>query len=115
VNAAVLASLALAPPAPVVTDERGQPMLGRGPSGYDANLRWTASPGAAGYRIYWREAWTPDWQHVTSTGPVTQVVLPDVSIDDFVFGVAAIGPDGAESLVSAYVNPPRAESTVKVK
>jgi hypothetical protein len=115
VNAAILASLALAPPAPAVTDERGQPMLGRGPSGYDANLRWIAAPGAVGYRIYWREAWGPDWQHVVSTGPVTQLVLPDVSIDDFVFGVAAVGADGAESLVTAYVNPPRAESSVKVR
>ena len=114
-NAAVLASLALAPPAPVVTDDRGQPMLGRGPSGYDANLRWIAAEGAVGYRIYWREAWGPDWQHVVSAGPVTQVVLPGVSIDDAVFGVSAIGADGAESLVSAYVNPPRAETAVKVK
>ena len=115
VNAAVLAALALAPPAPAVADDRGQPMLGRGPSGYDASLRWAASPGAVGYRVYWREAWGPDWQHVVSTGPVTQFVLPDVSIDDVVFGVSAVGPDGSESLVSAYVNPPRAESTVNVK
>ena len=115
VNAAVLASLGLAPPAPVTGDERGQPMLGRNPSGYDANLRWLASPGATGYRIYWREAWTPDWQRVVTVGNLTQYVMPDVSIDDYVFGVAAIGPDGSESLVSAYVNPPRAESTIKVK
>ena len=115
VNAAVLASLALAPPAPATADERGQPMLGRGPSGYDANLRWVASPGAVGYSIYRRDAWAPDWQHVVVVGPVTQFVMPDVSIDDFVFGVAALGADGSESLVSAYVNPPRAESVVKVK
>jgi hypothetical protein len=114
VNAAVLASLALAPPAPSVTDERGQPMLGRGPSGYDANLRWTASPGAVAYRVYWRDAWGPDWQHAVSAGAATQLVLPDVSIDDYVFGVAAIGADGSESLVSAYVNPPRGEAAVKV-
>ena len=38
---------------------------------------------------------------------MTQFVLPDVSIDDFVFGVAAIGADGHESLVSAYVSPVR--------
>lgn len=115
INAAALASLALAPPAPATADDRGQPMLGRAPSGYDASLRWTASPGAAGYRIYWREAWVPDWQHAVAVGPVTQFVLPDISIDDFVFGVAALGTDGSESLVSAYVNPPRAESVVKMK
>jgi hypothetical protein len=106
-NAAVAASLALAPPAPVVTDERGQPTLGRQPSGYDASLRWKASPGAAGYRIYWREAWTPDWQHELVVGPVTELVMPSLSIDDCVFGVAAVGSDGNESLVAAYVNPPR--------
>jgi hypothetical protein len=115
VNAAVLASLALAPPAPAVIDDRGQPMLGRGPSGYDANLRWAASPGAVAYRVYWREAWGPDWQHAVFAGTATQVVLADVSIDDFVFGVAAVGADGSESLVSAYVNPPRAEAVVKVR
>ena len=49
-----------------------------------------------------------------AVGPVTQFVMPDVSIDDFVFGVAALGVNGSESLVSACVNPPRAESVVKV-
>ena len=106
-NGAAAAALALAPPAPVVVDERGQQMLGRQPSGYDANLKWKASPGAAGYKVYWREAWTPDWQHDIVLGAVTEHIIPNVSIDDYVFGVAAIGPDGNESLVAAYVNPPR--------
>ena len=110
VNTAAAASLALAPPAPVVTTAGGQPMLGRGPSGYDAALRWQASPGATGYRVVWREAWSPDWQYQRVTGPETQLRLPDLSIDDFVFGVAAIGPGGQESLVSAYVNPPRRQA-----
>jgi Zn-dependent M28 family amino/carboxypeptidase len=113
VNAAALAVLALAPPAPVVVDERGRPLLDRQPSGYDARLRWTAAPGAAAYRIFWRDTWTPDWQHERLVGAVTEVVLPGVSIDDHVFGVAAVGPDGHESVVSAYVNPPRAEQTIK--
>jgi hypothetical protein len=46
-------------------------------------------------------------------GNVTEYVLPNVSIDDYVFGVAAVGPGGHESLVSAYVNPPRA--TIEIK
>jgi hypothetical protein len=115
VNAAGVAALALAPPAPVVTDERNRPTLDRRPSGYDARLRWQPSSGAAGYRVFWREAWTPDWQQELEVGDVTEFVMKDVSIDDYVFGVAAIGPRGHESLVSAYVNPPRAEQPVIVK
>jgi hypothetical protein len=114
-NAAAVATMALAPPPPRVVDARGRPMLGRQPSGYDAHLRWEASPGAVGYRVVWREAWTPDWQHEVAVGDVTELVLQDVSIDDYVFGVAAVGPGGHESPVSAYVNPPRAGNVVKVK
>lgn len=115
VNAAAVAVQALAPPAPRVNDERGRPMLDRQPSGYDARLRWGASPGAVAYRVFWREAWTPDWQHEMLVGNVTEVVLPGVSIDDYVFGVAAVGPQGHESAVAAYVNPPRAEVTIRTR
>jgi len=97
VNLASAASLALAPPAPVVTPQ----MLGRG-GGYDALLRWPAVSGAVGYRIYWRSAWGPDWEHSLLVGDVTQHRFTDISIDDYVFGVAAVGPGGHESLVSAW-------------
>jgi hypothetical protein len=102
VNAAGMAMLALAPPPPVVTNQRGGPMLDRRPSGYDAHLRWNASPGAAGYRIFWRDAWAPDWQHELYVGNVTDFVLPHANIDDWVFGVAAVDADGHESTVSVY-------------
>ncbi|HEX5475958.1 MAG TPA: M20/M25/M40 family metallo-hydrolase [Vicinamibacterales bacterium] len=114
INAAGVASLALAPPAPQVNNARGRPLLGRQPSGYDANLRWTASPGAVAYRLYWRAAWSNDWQHTQTVGDLTQYVLPNVNIDDYVFGVSAIGPDGHESVVSAYVSPDRQETDVKI-
>lgn len=103
VNAAAAASLALAPPAPVVTGDRGQPLISRDPSGYDAHLRWQRSAGAAGYRVYWRDTWTNDWQQAIGVGDVDEAVLPGVSIDDFVFGVAAIDEAGHESLIRAYV------------
>jgi hypothetical protein len=103
VNAAAIASLAAAPPAPVVATERGAPTIARGASGYDAVLTWKASPGAAGYRIYWRDAWSPDWQHQQAVGAVTGFTLPNLSIDNVVIGVAAVGAGGHESLVSAYV------------
>ena len=115
VNAAALAGLALAPPAPVVVNERGAPRLSRGTSGYDAALAWTASPGAVGYRILWRQGWAPDWEHELTVGAVTEATLPLLSVDDVVIGVAAIGPDGHESLVSAYVVPTRPETTIQTR
>jgi len=116
VNVAAVASVALAPPQPVVADRRGNPMLGRQPSGYDARLRWAASPGAVGYRIYWRRTWGVDWEHdlYVAGGDVTEYVFDDISIDDYTFGIAAVGPGGEESLVSAYVRPPRADAPVEV-
>ncbi len=115
VNAAVLAVLGLAPPAPAVADEKGRPLLDRGPSGYDARLRWRSAPGAVAYRVFWREAWTPDWQHERTVGNQTELLLENLSIDDFIFGVAAVGAGGQESLVSAYVNPPRPVVEIKAQ
>ena len=62
VNAAGVASLALAPPAAKATNARSQNMLSRDPSGCDPSPRWNASPGAVAYRVYWRDTWTNDWQ-----------------------------------------------------
>lgn len=112
VNVAAVASSALAPAAPDVNSPNGQPRLTRRPSGYDANLAWDAVPGAAAYRIFWREAWGPDWTHELDVGNVTEHVLSNVSIDDKVFGVAALGPGGEESLITPYVRPPRASNDI---
>ena len=46
-------------------------------------------------------------------GNVTELVMPGVSVDDFVFGVAAVDAEGHESLVSAYVNPDRPDAPVQ--
>jgi len=115
VNAASAASVALAPPAPRVTTNGGSATIGRGTSGYDASLQWQPSAGAVAYRVYWREAWTNDWQKSQVVGDVTKMLLPNVSIDDYVFGVAAIGADGNESVVSAYVSPVRKMTDVLIK
>jgi hypothetical protein len=112
VNAAAAGTLALAPPAPEVS-RASATAIARGPSGYDANLKWGPSPGAAAYRIFWREAWGPDWQHDMLVGNVTEAVLPNVQIDDYVFGVAAVDAAGHESVVTPYLSAPRATITVK--
>ena len=112
VNAAAAGTLALAPPAPEVNGASGT-TIARGPSGYDANLKWGPSPGAAAYRIFWREAWGPDWQHDMLVGNVTEAVLPNMQIDDYVFGVAAVDAAGHESVVTPYLSAPRATITVR--
>ncbi len=103
VNAAAMATLALAPPPPAVRPNQ----ITRQPSGYDARMRWEASPGAAGYRVFWRTAWAPDWEHELYVGNVTEFNFPNMNIDDHVFGIAAVGPGGHESSISAYVMAPR--------
>ena len=113
VNVAAAALLAMAPPAPRVVSEKGQPLIGRQPSGYDANLRWLASPGASRYRIYRRDPWAQAWESSEAVGNVTQFVVHGLSIDDWVFGVAAVGPGGQESLISAWVPRPRADPEIK--
>jgi len=110
VNAAAMATLALAPPPPVVVTDRGVPTIDRRPSGYDAHLHWAASPGAAGYKVFWRTAWTQDWEHEIAVGNVTEFTFPKANIDDWVFGVAAVDGSGHESTISAYVAAPRNDS-----
>jgi hypothetical protein len=114
INAAAAASLALAPPAPKVTGDRGQPLIARDPSGYDASLQWTASPGAVAYHLYWRDAGLFEWDRDQLVGNTTHIVLHNVSIDDFVFGIAAVGSDGHQSLISVYVTSDRPVPLVKL-
>lgn len=115
--ASILGSLAAAPPAPVVANDRGRPMLGRGESGYDALLRWNPvkSGDPAGYRIYWRKTATPYWEYSAEAGLKTEHLIKNISIDEYVFGVSSISRDGHESMISAYVMPPRQKRTYETK
>jgi hypothetical protein len=120
-NAAVLASLALAPKPPAVSftwstgKQKGRrvPLLSRGKSGYDAVLRWIPNeePDLAGYSIVIRSTTSPLWEREIWVGNVTTFTLPDFSIDDVVMGVKAVDRDGNQSLVSSYDLPsPRMET-----
>ncbi|MBI2834414.1 MAG: M20/M25/M40 family metallo-hydrolase [Acidobacteria bacterium] len=115
VNAATLASLALAPAAPtLVPDRRNRRLPERAPSRYDATLRWNASPGATGYTVVWRDAAATDWQHELTVATATHATFSNLSIDDYLFGVAATG-DGHESLVRAWVNPTPSKTEITVR
>jgi hypothetical protein len=86
------------------------PMIARGASRYDAQLRWrTVGPDAnlKGFAVVVRPTTSPFWEQEIFVGKVNEYTLKDVSIDDARFGVKAIGMDGTESLVVPYIYPAR--------
>ena len=91
VNAINLASLAWAPPAPKEVAIGGivEP---------SAKLKWTKVEGAKGYKIYWRDTTSPTWDNSRYV-ETTEFTLEGIVIDNFFFGVAAVGKDGHESVV----------------
>ncbi|TVZ27703.1 peptidase M28-like protein [Gillisia sp. Hel_I_86] len=94
VNAINLASIAWAPPAPSKVAIGGivEP---------STKLRWEKVNGnIAGYKIYWRDTTSPVWQHSRFVGNVSEFMLDGIVIDNFFFGVVAVGKNGHESLVS---------------
>jgi hypothetical protein len=129
-NAAAAAALALAPRTPDIWTASAPagtaanapapprlPMISRG-RGYDAVLRWrAASPDAnlKGYAVVTKATTAPFWEQEIFVGKVTEFTLEGVSIDDTKFGVKAIGNDGTESLVAAYVYPPRGKVEYKTE
>ncbi|MEO8748155.1 MAG: M28 family peptidase, partial [Rhodanobacter sp.] len=69
----------------------------KGAVAYDTTLSWQASPGAASYRAWWRETTAPQWTTERDAGKATTIVLKDIILDDYFFGVSAVGADGWES------------------
>lgn len=123
VNAAVAASLGLAPTAPQVSEEvdrNGRKVtrtfLTRGTTRNDAVLKWKheAEPDIAGYAVVMRATTSPHWEREVFVGKATEFTVPDVSIDEMVFGVKAVDKDGNESLVSPYVTPGRQKRVIEV-
>ncbi len=105
VNAAVLASLAWAPPAP--EDVR----IGGAVSPH-TTLSWepTDDPDLADYRVYWRWTTDPQWRWSRFVGAAddgalevedggVRYTLENIVIDNYLFGVAAVDREGNESVV----------------
>ncbi|MEL6918901.1 MAG: fibronectin type III domain-containing protein, partial [Bacteroidota bacterium] len=87
-----LASLAWAPPSPLEVKIGGIVA----PS---AKFQWSKVDGAVGYKIYWRDTTSPTWDHNRSVGDITEYTLEGIVIDNYFFGIAAIGANGNESMV----------------
>ncbi|MFC7291709.1 M28 family peptidase [Hirschia litorea] len=93
-NIAALANLAAAPPFPTNVSIEGavQP---------NTTLSWTKADAEnlAGYKIYWRLTDQSQWQWSRFVGNVDSYTLKGVVIDNYLFGVASVAKNGAESAV----------------
>ncbi len=92
VNAINLASIAWAPPAPEKVEIGGivEP---------SAKFRWSVVEGAIGYKIYWRDTTSPTWDNYKFVRNTNNFTLDGIVIDNYFFGIAAVGIDGHESPV----------------
>ncbi|SHI55300.1 Peptidase family M28 [Mesonia phycicola] len=95
VNAINLASLAWAPLAP-------EDVAIGGVVEPSTKLKWKKSnnPNIKGYKIYWRDTTSPTWDNSRYVGNVSEFTLKGIVIDNYYFGVVAVGKNGYESLVS---------------
>ncbi len=95
VNAISLAALAWAPPSP-------QNLKIGGMVSPDTHLKWEKADKnwLLGYKIYWRETTAPQWQYSKYVGNVDRFTLKNIVIDNYLFGVSAVGKDGNESIIS---------------
>ncbi len=93
VNAITMASLAWAPASPSEVAIGGivEP---------SAKFKWNKVEGAVGYKIYWRDTTSPTWDNSRYVGDVTEFTLEGIVIDNYFFGIAAVGKDGHESVVA---------------
>ncbi len=95
VNAINLASLGWTPLKPKNVEIGGavQP---------STTLKWKKSDDSnvKGYKIYWRDTTSPTWQYSRYVGNVNEFTLKNIVIDNYLFGVVAVGENGFESVVS---------------
>ena len=91
VNAITMAGLATAPPSPTDVAIGGIVQA-------SVKLKWNKVDGAKGYKIYWRDTTSPTWDHSRYV-EATEFTLEGIVIDNFFFGIAAVGENGHESVV----------------
>ena len=93
VNAINLASIAWAPQAPKNVKIGGivEPAV---------KFSWDKVTGAKGYKIYWRDTTSPTWDHFKYVEDISEFTLEGIVVDNYFFGIAAVGENGHESIVS---------------
>ena len=95
INAVTLATLAMAPAPPDNAKLQTKDLDN------NTTITWKPSPGglATGYEIVWRRTFMPDWEsHKDFPADATTATL-DVSKDNVIFGIRAVGKNGLKSPV----------------
>ena len=92
VNAITMANLAWSPPSPITVGIGGIVEA-------SAKLKWDLVEGAKGYKIYWRETTSANWEYSRYVEGITEFTLEGIVIDNYLFGVASVGKNGHESVV----------------
>ncbi len=90
-NAATLASLALAPAPPTNVK-----LLTKRPEN-DSSFTWDVPEGAVSYEVVWRSTTAADWEYAQTISSGTRATL-NVSKDNEIFGVRAVDAAGHRSL-----------------
>jgi len=91
-NAITMAALASAPPPPATVKIEGAVSP-------DTTVSWSPAPGAASYRVWWRDTTALRWSDNQPVSGATTLTLKNVTIDDWFFGVSSVSADGFESPV----------------
>ncbi|MCG9696761.1 M28 family metallopeptidase [Shewanella sp. Isolate11] len=93
-NAISLAAMAWAPAPPTNVTISGEVTA-------DTHLKWQKSDRkeVVGYRVYWRDTTESEWSHSRYVGNVDQFTLKNMVIDNYLYGVAAVGNNGNTSPV----------------
>ncbi len=102
INSLTAALLSISPPAPanaVMLVDKLE---------YGTRFRWDNplhGVGIAGWKIYYRKSAQPEWQGCVfvngSENPTLEYDLATMSKDDYIFGIATVGKNGAESITVA--------------
>ena len=90
-NVVALAAMALAPAPPTGVSIAGAVTP-------DTVVSWKPSLDAASHRVWWRDTTEPQWRFSKAATGTSQT-LSGINIDDWFFGVSAVGADGYESPV----------------
>ncbi len=89
-NAINLAAMAWAPAPPSDVKISGQVSA-------HTKLEWSAVSGAEGYRVHWRKTTDSQWTNSRYVGNINSFTLKNLVIDNYLFGVSAVGANGTRS------------------